>query len=456
MLSIDWNAAVNVMRKALPSAQFKNWVEPLSLIHCENDRIVLGVPSKFHEEWVRNNYSSHITNALHHTCGRQLSLEFEVFEENVEAAHAEVSPLPIARILRVVEPSPEPTQNPPPNSPRSNHPFFELESNRIAFQCASHFIYSQEPMSPLIVEGGVGMGKTHLISHIAAGLYQKDSRRRIYYTNSESFASEMYQSYQNHTHASFRQKYGEKIDVLLFDDFHMMVPKKRAQEELLHIFNEITARNGQIVFASFQSIAKLEGLIEPLRSRLMAGVVADIQFPSFDDRTRLLAQVALHQKLALDDLTLRRLADQGRQDNRKLISILLQAHLQAQLANRPLDCTYLSEVGFAIEDKKETVTLEEIVALIEHSFGVSRENLVSKCRKSELNWARQVAMYLARCYTHLSMDTIGAYFGRNHATVVHSYQKVSETMEAQTTRRYEVQYLKQKLQSRAPKNHVPF
>lgn len=459
MLPIDWNAAVNVMRDALPTAQFKNWVEPLSVLHCEDDRIVLGVPSKFHEEWVRNNYSTQIASALHHTCGRQLSLEFEVSEENVEAAHAEVpEPVHMARpLLKVVETAAEPVNFPPPNSPAFNHPFYELESNRIAFQCAGHFIESENPaLNPLILESGIGMGKTHLMSHIAAELYARTTKLRIYYTNAESFTSEMYQSYQNNSHRAFRQKYWHDIDVLLFDDLHMIATKKRAQEELLHIFNEITARNGRIVFGSSQSVGKIEGLIDPLRSRLMAGVAAEIRFPHFDDRTRLLANVALHQQLSLDDLTLRSLADKGQKDNRELISTLLRVHLQAQLANRPLDNNYLSEVGFAIEQKKEAISLDEIVGLVEHSFGVSREELSSKCRKSTLNWARQVAMYLARCYTHLSMDAIGSHFGRDHATVVHAYQKVIDTMEQQPTRRYEVQHLKQKLQSRAPKNHVPF
>ncbi len=459
MMPIDWNAAVNVMRDALPPTHFKNWVEPMRVVHCENDRIILSVPSQFHGDWVRDNYSEQITIALRNTCGRQLSLEFEVTEENVSAAWADIpEPVVVNRpTLRIVTPEEAPPPRTAPNTPPFKHPFYELDSNHVAFQCAEHFIASSTPgLNPLVIEGGVGMGKTHLLSHIAKGLFEQNPNYRIYYTTTESFLSEMHQSYQTRTNREFRKKYWESIDVLLFDEAHMIPKKERMQEELLHAFNEIIARNGRVIFATAKSFSKLDDIIAPLKSRLQAGVSAEIRHPSFDDRTRLLAQFALHQELSLDDLTLRSMADKGNKDNRDLIGTLLRAHLHAQLSNRTLDANYLSEFGFANDTKRETITLSEIVGLVEHNFGVEREDLVSKCRKSSLNWARQVAMYLARSYTQLSMEDIGKHFGRNHATVVHAYQKVKETMELQPTRRYEVQHLKCKLQNRAPKSHVPF
>ncbi|MBI1859687.1 MAG: ATP-binding protein [Deltaproteobacteria bacterium] len=463
MMPIDWNAAISVMRDALPPNQFKNWVEPLSLLRCEENRVILGAPNKFHEDWVRENYSVQLSSALESTCGRQLCLEFEVSQQNQESALGEgampeivIAP-PSRPLLRVVEPSAEPRKAIPPNIPPSKHPYYPLESNRMAYQCAMHMIETEaQDFNLLIIEAGIGMGKTHLMSHIAEGLYARDPMLRIHYTNTEAFTSEMYQSYQNQGHREFRKKYWQDIDVLLFDDLHMIPKKQRAQEELYHAFNEIISHGGRIVFGTSLNVRKLEEVMPSLKSRLESAVSAEIRFPSFDDRTRLLAQIALHQQLALDDLTLRSMADRGQKDIRDLISTLMRVHLQAQLANRALDTHYLAEIGFAIDTKKEAITLDEIVGLVEHTFGVGRDDLLSKSRMSSVNWARQVAMYLARVFTHLSMESIGNYFGRDHATVVHAYQRVADGMEQQPTKRYEVAHLKQKLQSRAPKNHVPF
>jgi len=145
------------------------------------------------------------------------------------------------------------------------------------------------------------------------------------------------------------------------------------------------------------------------------------------------------------------LADKHQTDVREMIGTLLRVHLQATLENKRLDGEFLAREGLVRETHREAITLAEIVSLVEHNFGVSRTDMFSKSRKGNINWARQVAMFLARTYTLLPLEEIGKQFGRDHATVIHAFSKVKETMEQQPTRRYEVEFLQQKLQGRAPR-----
>lgn len=465
MPQLDWDATIENIRQALPQTQFQNWIKPLTLIRCDDESVVLGVPSRFHEEWLRNHYSTHIASAIHRNCGSELQLEFEVLvaDENMEASLSPSEPIPGQRPpLRVLEGGHQSQERPmampaapvieAPNLPVMGHAFVELDSNKVPYQCALLVVEGTVPLNPLVIQAGVGMGKTHLLSEIGSRIHLQNKRARIRYTNAESFTSEMVQAIKSNTILSFKQKYREQTDVLLFDDIHQLSRRVRTQEELMHIFNEIVGRGGRVVFTTTVSMHRVEEFIDPLKSRLLSGVIAEVKTPTFEEKVQLLARMAEHSRLVVDPIVLRSLADKGQRDVRELLGTLFRVHLQAKLENRSLDDAFLAEEGFAAtEPKREAITLDEIVSMVEHNFGVDRAELMSKSRKSLTTWARQVAMYLARHHTLLPLEEIGKQFGRDHATVIHAFQKVTETMETQPTRRYEVEFLKQKLQNRGPK-----
>jgi len=464
MHQLDWNAAIDSMREYLPVAQFQNWVKPLEFIRCSDNALVLGVPSRFHEDWVRHHYSGHIQKAIRKQVGADLQLTFEILvqEENVEAA---LAPLPSA-------PAPTPTPTRPalrivpshsdghgeeehaieaPVLPIFQHPFMEMPYNHVAYQCANMFASGKHfPMNPLILLGGIGMGKTHLLTEIGQQVRAQNPRARIRFTNFESFSAEMVTALRSNDIHAFKRKYREGTDCLLFDDIQGLTKRLKTQEELLHIFNEIVARGGRIAFTSSVAPQRLEEFIEPLRSRLLSGVMAEIKPPSFEERVEILSRMSIHSHMAIDPLVLRSMADKGQKDVRELIGSLFRVHLQAKLENRTLDDKFLAKEGWVQESQRSAITLSEIISLVEHNYGVSREDLASKSRKTAVSWARQVAMYLARKHTLLSLEEIGKNFGRDHATVIHAFQKVSETMETQPTKKYEVEFLKQKLESHAP------
>jgi chromosomal replication initiator protein len=476
MPQLDWKATINSIRETLPQTQFQNWFKPVELIRCDERSVVLGVPSRFHEEWLRSNYSSQLTEAIRNQCGIDLQLEFEILvrQENFEAAlSGEATPgeidsnnataRPPARPnLRIVGADPaedeENSATPEPNLPLFNNPYFEVESSRVVSQCAMLFAEGKDrQLNPLVILGSVGMGKTHLLTEIGHQARRDDRTLQIRYTNAELFTAEMVHAIKSDSILQFKKKYREGTDILLFDDVQGLTKRMRTQEELLHIYNEILSHGGRVAFTTSVSPHRFEEFIDPLKSRIISAVIAEIKTPTFEERVQILARMCMHNQIIIEDEVIRSLADRGQKDTRELIGNLFRLHLQAKLENRPLDHNFLAREGWVREAQKEVITMEEIISLVEHNFGVPRTELISKSRKSLTAWARQVAMYLARHYTLLPLEEIGKTFGRDHATVIHAFQKVTETMEQQPPRRFEVEFLREKLQTRSPRgtNDLP-
>lgn len=495
MVSLDWNATINAIRESLPPTQFHNWFKPVEFLRADSTSVVLGVPSRFHEEWLRNHYQDQITHAIKQQCGTEVQLEFEirVREENWEASNspAEIRPgsLPMPGTLSLV-PSLGPagntaaeqtvataqwmpantdgnflpfTENPaaivianptlgpavtvaqPPALPPFHHDYYELEFNHVAYQCAQMFCEGSDlHINPLVIQAGVGMGKSHLLALVGERLYRQNPSLRIRYTSTDSFFHEYVRHLKTNDLFQFKKVYTDQTDVLLFDDVQVLSGKMKIQETLLHIFNDIIARGGRIAFTTTVAPNQLTEFLEPLKSRLLSGVTAEVKSLTYEEKADLLTSLARHNQIHMEPQAVRGLADRGQKDVRELMGSLLRAHLQSKLENRVLDCEFLSEQPCA-EQPKQNVTLSEIIGLVEHSMGVSREDLASKSRKGNITWARQVAMYLARTYTLLSLQEIGSQFGRDHATVIHAFQKVVDTIAEHPTRKYEVQFLKKKL-----------
>lgn len=473
MMQLDWNAAKDDLQASLPVTQFKNWFKPLEFIRSDERAVVLGVPSRFHEDWLRSHYKEKLHRVIKKQCGDELQLEFEILskeitkssEANIEETEETLttssdSLVPELRPqLHIVEPLEEdPTLLPQefPSLPIFQNPYLEMDFNHVATQCAEMFAKNLNEdlhYSTLILHAGVGMGKTHLLTYIGEKIHERYPNARIRYTSGESFSGEFVESLHNGDRdaiVSFKRKYREHTDILLFDDLQGLAKKIKTQHELLHIFNEFSTRGGKIVFTTTVLPRRLENFIEPLRSRILSGVMGEVKYPSFNERVAIIGKMCEHYCLDVEPSVLRTLADQGQKDIRELIGTLLRTHLQAKLENRPLDHDFLSREGWVQEPRREGVGLDEIIALVEHNFGISRTDLFSKSRKGTINWARQVAMFLARHHTLLSLEEIGKRFGRDHATVIHAFQKVVEKTKKYSTHRYEVEFLTKKLHHRTP------
>jgi len=474
MSQLDWNATIHSVRESISQTQFKNWLEPLAYLRSDHQAVVLGVPSRFHEDWVKQHYGALLKKIIHKQCGTELQLEFEILSSNADATASVEQPTrqklgietpptfkPALRLLTSTTPDDESDSQPffpppKPQLPSFKHPYFEVAFNRIAHQFAQAFAEGTQPhLNPYIISGGVGSGKSHLLSLIGEKVLELNPNATVRYISAESFTGEMVQGFKTNQSMAFKQKYRFETTVLLFDDIQVLSGRLRTQEEVLHILNEMTVSGCRVAFTCSVPIHRLENFIEPLKSRLLSAVVGEIKTPTFEDRVELLSLTAHHSQIDTDDTTLRTLADHGQKNVRELIGTLFRVHLQAQLENRPLDTSFLASEDCTPPPQKQAITMSEILALVEHNFGIAREEIVSKSRKGVTTWARQVAMYLARHHTLHSLEEIGKTLGRDHATVIHAFQKVKEAMEAHPQKKYEVEFLQQKLRSQSPeKDHT--
>lgn len=460
-----WESTLKTIQDQVPAPQFQRWFKQLSFLRQEDGTIYLGVPTRFHQDWLSTHYKDQLNLAIHKNFGNSLQLEFEVLVEDQNLEASSSVPLPLAtppaqkpslRVLPGGNSSPQEeteeeakTNNFDTQLPSFPSEFFELDFNRLCYQYCGLFAQgTTQSLNPLVLIGGVGMGKTHLLAALGKELSKNSPQLKLRYTHAEKFTNEMFLSWKNNSGPNFQRYYRDQVDILLFDDLQGLSGRRATQEALLHIYNEVLSRGGRVVFTSSVPIQKLNDFIEPLKSRLLSGVSAEIKVPNYDEKLALLSLMAQQNQIQVEETVLRVLADQGHKDIRELLGVFLRLHLQSRIERKPLDAQFLAKEGLNFEAPQEAISMSEIVALVEHSFGISKTDLISKSRKGVIAWARQVAMYLGRRFTVMSLEEIGKVFGRDHATVLYAYEKVSETLRAQPSRKYEVEFLVKKLQAR--------
>lgn len=462
MLQLDWNTTLDLIREGLPPAQFLNWLKPVQLVSYNEKSVVLGVPSRFHEQWLRNHYAQTITQAIKNQVGADLQLEFQivVYEqtlpiETMKSASTPtdcaLSPWPTLHGIKPALVEVKQAPSPAPDIPLFHSSFLESDYNSVAFRCASLFAEGKEALiNPLIILGGIGMGKTHLLADIGRKIQERNPRLQIRYTTFEAFTAEMVQSFKDGSILSFKRKYRDQNYCLLFDDLQGLGKKLRTQEELLYILNDIVGRDGRVAFTTTVPPHLLEDFIDPLRSRLISGVIAEITPPSFEERVEILKRKSQEMGIEVELGVLRSISGQITSDIRELMGTLLRIHLHARLEQKKITTQFLVDHGMCTQEQysPSEIKMDDILRLIEHNFGITRTELISKSRKSRVAWARQVAMYLARLYTALPLEVIGKTFSRDHATVIHAFQKVNDTLQNQPTKSYEVEFLKKRLAAR--------
>ncbi len=469
MQHLDWTATLNSIRDSVPRAQFLSWIEPLEFIQSDETSVRLGVPSRLHEEMLKNQFKhlqQHLQIAIQKQTGSPVQLEFEVLAKtNVEASYSTEAPppapapIPARPQLRVIEGSlsTPPVEDVPevirrPLYPKPTSPFFSVASNQMALRVAELMVQGDDPnLGSVVFTAGIGMGKTHLLSTIGALFEKRHPRLRVRYTNSESFTAEMIQSFKDNSTHLFKKKYREDTDVLLFDDIQELAGREKTQEQILHIFNELLTLGRRIVFTSNIPIQRLGKMIDPLRSRLLGLMSVEIGSPLVAERLELLTLACEHNKMVVDGAVLRHLAENGSQDIRGLLGSLVRLHMTSTLENKALDADYVIRQNCLPQTARSPVSIDEIISLVELNFGVTREELSKKGRKSNIAWARQVAMYLARHMTYLPLEEIGAVFGRDHATVLYSYEKVAEGIKTHRDVQLQLEYLLERLKAKAPK-----
>lgn len=421
----NWETACGKVRAQIGETAYQTWIYPLKATCPDAANLHLEAPDIFFKEWVENHYRRFIEESL-----REVAPEVAVDIHLVAAApSAQAAPVGPAFV-----PAPDRRES---SSSLQLNPRYTFEnfvvgsSNRHAHAyCMAVAESPAKTYNPLFIYGGVGLGKTHLIQAICHHIDRTTSRgQRIHYVSSERFTNELIDAIQRHSTAAFRQKY-RSVDVLVIDDIHFIAGKESTQEEFFHTFNALYDAHKQIVFCSDRPPKEIANLQERLVSRFGWGLTTDIQPPDFETRVAILQKKIEREPVSVPADVIQFIAGLIKTNIRELEGALIRTIAYSLLEEKPITLGLAQEVlRDLLKEPQKLITVDFIQRCVAEEFGLSLTDFKAKRRNRTVVLPRQMAMYLSRELTDLSLPEIGNCFGgRDHTTVLHSYNRVKEEM----------------------------
>jgi chromosomal replication initiator protein len=430
-----WRAALGELQVSLSPANFETWLRDTQLIDVDDQRFRIAVPNGFAKDWLETRYRSLISQTLARIVGYSVQVEFAVQGTNgVPATAAEAngttptaSPQPAQVRLEPTRVGGEGgTTNINPRYTFTN--FIVGSANRLAH--AASLSVAERPghaYNPLFLYGGVGLGKTHLMHAIGNQVIAKFPRKRVVYATSEKFTNEFITSIQQGKIDDFRARY-RRIDLLLIDDIQFIADKERTQEEFFHTFNAIHEDGKQIVLSSDRPPKAILTLEERLRSRFEWGLIADLTAPDLETRIAILRAKSEEGAVPITSDVIEFIARKVVSNIRELEGALNRIVAYASMGAMPISIELAQAVlsNVLYNPKKRQVTPERIAKAVADYYGVQMDALKGQKRDKAIVTPRQVAMFLMREETDVSLLRIGAELGgRDHSTVLHACDKIT-------------------------------
>ncbi len=422
-----WQAALGQLQMEMPKAAYDTWVRDAELISVSDNVFQIGVHNAYARDWLDSRLKSTITKLLAGTLNHPVDICFEVKYGAGQNAKKKQNELKEEADL-----VPPQVENSPPHriyvNKRYNFNNFVVgPSNRLAH--AASLAVSEKPAqtyNPLFLYGGVGLGKTHLL-HAIGNMCQIQGLE-ILYVSSEEFTNDLITAIRSHTTPAFRDKY-RRIDVLLIDDIQFIAGKESTQEEFFHTFNTLHGQNKQIVMTSDRPPKAMVTLEERLRSRFEWGLAADIQPPDFETRVAILQSKADRMGYSLPDSILEDIAHRFQTNIRELEGAMTRIMAYSDLRGMALDEKLVEYALADLMPEAKEIEPQQILNTIAHEYGVSIEELLSQSRSQKYSFPRQIAMYMLREESELSLPKIGEMLGgRDHTTVMYGHEKITELL----------------------------
>lgn len=409
-----WEKACVLIRQEMNNVTYSTFIESnLTPVKLVDDVLILRIAMEPMKTMIVNRYQPMIITALTTAAGKRVTCDIRTEEEIVE------SEKPEADIPGVIQLNPRYTFD----------TFVVGSANRFAHAAAVAVAENPaEAYNPLFIHGGVGLGKTHLMHAIGHYVQQQYPEKRLLYVTSETFINELISAIQQGRNTQFRNRF-RNVDILMVDDIQFIAGKDSTQEEFFHTFNDLFEHGKQIILTSDkppQDIAKLE---ERLRSRFAWGLIADIQRPDVETRTAILRAKAISEGVKVPDEVLALIADHVNSNIRELEGSFNKLVAYSMLVSEPItmDLARVALRDILSGEKRRQITAGMIMQVVCEYFSLTMEDLTSATRKREITVPRQIAMYLTRDLTAMSLPQIGTAFGnRDHTTVLHACSVVSK------------------------------
>ncbi len=428
-----WAIIAASLKNSLPEQAFHTWFKPIIPVEFQDGTLTIQVPSKFYYEWIEGHYAPQIERVLDETFGSEGQLVY-VIGTKVKDPEPEKIIINEPKIIK------KPTHTIPQNSTnRSNGNLFGLnprykfdtfiEGPQNQFARAASQAVGNAPgrtaYNPMLIYGGVGLGKTHLLQAIGREVLEQQPKAVVKYISSERFTQDFVESIKSNKANEFSAKY-RVVDVLLMDDVQFLVGRERTQMEFFHTFNTLHQLGKQIVLSSDKPPRELDGLDERLISRFGWGLVCDIAPPDYDTRIAIIQKFSESEKVFLDSDVIEYIAGNFTKNIREMQGALVRLMAHASLTGSEVTIELAKKALRDLVGNREIrVAIDDIKIAVANHYNVAPDLLMAKVRTQPIAKARMVAMALGVRLTGLSLKQVGAQFGkRDHTTVLHARDKV--------------------------------
>ncbi len=420
----SWELIKKRLAAALSAESYHNWFSATHLERASGDTLWISVPSEAAKSYIEQEYVGLVDAALRELGLPASRVQFEVTgsPERLPPSAGEAAPQDV-RFQRAASQL----------NPRFTFDSFVVGSCNQFAHAAAQAVASRpcERYNPLLIYGGVGMGKTHLMHAIGHALLANYGSMRIVYTASERFMNEMIACIRLQRMPQFHRHY-RSADILLVDDIQVLGGKEATQEEFFHTFNELYEHQKQIVISSDSPPKEIAGLVERLRSRFEWGLMVDIQPPDLETKMAILDKKADEQGIRLPEEVRVFIATKTRSNVRELEGALIKLMAYSSVTGSSITLSMAQQVlkHLVVGGYDRRVTIDSIIKAVASRFELQPAQLKQKSNARSIAYPRQIAMYLAKDLTGASLPEIGRVFGgKHHTTVLHSVSKIAALKE---------------------------
>lgn len=461
-----WENCLGLIKKEITPQSFSTWFQPIRPVKLVEGVLTIEVPSPFFYEWLEEYYVHILKKAIYHELGSQGKLEYSIVvdkgnkqnepftfkvrnggnsvpppqtvrvEQKPPIARSKQAPKKAEKDARMQQSVGSPFELPqldPDYTASQLNPnytfstYIEGDCNKLAR--AAGMAIAERPgttsFNPLVIYGGVGLGKTHLAQAIGSEIKRNYPQKFVLYVTSEQFTAQFIEALKTNTVQNFTNFYLQ-VDALIIDDIQFLARKEKTQETFFHIFNNLHQSGRQIIMTSDQPPKSIQGLQERLLSRFKWGLTADVQTPGFETRLAIVQNKIEAEGVPIPRDVIEYLAYNINTNIRELEGVLISLIAKASFMRQDIDMELAKKTLMnIIRHTEKKVTVDFIQQIVSEYFKISVEDLKSKTRKKAIATARQIAMHFSKEYTNEPLKRIGDSFGgRDHSTVVHASKAV--------------------------------
>ena len=427
-----WEECLSVLEKIVSRPNFTTWFKQTHIVKIEDGVVSIGVPNEFAKDWLYNKFHKVILKSLVDNAAFIKNVEFVVAKYDADSAPKMIVP-------RQNTGPTLPIQDMYVNKEDGLNPRYTFDNmivgsfNELANAGAQAVVRSPGLLyNPYFIYGNTGLGKTHMIEAIGNTIKKHFPEKRVYYTSAEKFVIECVNAVQNKTMNTFKDKY-RMYDILIMDDIQMIGKGEKIQDELFHLFNMLYEANKQIIFSSDKHPNYIPGLEDRLRSRFSQGMIVDVHEPDYESRVAIIRSNLSKMGVGIPTENVEYIAASVEGNIRELEGNIKTIALQADIKKRNLTLQEMKDIIKNSVKSQKQISVDEVVKVIASFYHLESDSVYEKTRRKEVVHVRQIVMYILREDFNLSFPLIGQKMGgKDHTTVIHSYEKIKQELETNT------------------------